>query len=79
MLIPLLPPSRPSFKLVIVLLARNISLNPSPIRTIIATTNVRSIKPKTAPFSKYVKLKNLVIVVVTETWLGLAYDQIKNI
>ena len=31
--------------------------------------NVRSIKPKTPPFSEYVTSKNLDIVVVTETWL----------
>ena len=31
--------------------------------------NVRSVKPKTAPFSEYVTSKNMHIVAVTETWL----------
>ena len=35
----------------------------------IATMNVRSIKPKIAPFSEYLTSKNLDIVAVTETWL----------
>ena len=34
-----------------------------------ATMNVRSIKPKTSPFSEYLTSKNLDIVAVTETWL----------
>ena len=37
----------------------------------IATMNVRSIKPKTAPFSEYLTSKNLDIVAVTETWLTM--------
>ena len=48
-------------------------LNPGPSgpneRIKIATMNVRSIKPKTAPFSEYVTSKTLDIVAVTETWL----------
>ena len=42
----------------------------------IAAMNVRSIKPKTAPFSKYVTSKNLDIVAVTETWLK--HDETKS-
>ena len=38
--------------------------------------NVRSIKPKTAPFSEYVTSKNLDIVAVTETWLK--HDETKS-
>ena len=54
-----LPPSRPSFKLaILLLLAGDVSLNPGPFGSNegikIATMNVRSIKPKTAPFSEYV-------------------------
>ena len=69
-----LPPSRPSFKLaILLLLAGDVSLNPGPFglneRSKIATMNVRSIKPNTAPFSEYVTSTNLDIVVVTETWL----------
>ena len=41
-----------------------------------ATMNVRSIKPKTAPFSEYVTSKNLDIVAVTETWLK--HDETKS-
>ena len=48
-----LPPSRPSFKLaILLLLVGDVSLNPGPFgsneRIKIATMNVRSIKPKTA-------------------------------
>ena len=51
-----LPPSRPSFKLaILLLLAGDVSLNPGPPgsneRIKIAAMNVRSIKPKTAPFN----------------------------
>ena len=54
-----LPPSRPDFKLaILLLLAGDVSLNPGPSgpyeRIKITTMNVRSIKPKTAPFSEYV-------------------------
>ena len=38
--------------------------------------NVRSIKPKTAPFSEYVTSKNLDIVAVTKTWLK--HDETKS-
>ena len=76
-----LPPSRPSFKLAILLiLAGDVSLNPGPSgpneRIKIATMNVRSIKLKTAPFSEYVTSKNLDIVAVTETWLK--HDETKS-
>ena len=76
-----LPPSRPSFKLAILhLLAGDVSLNPGPSgpneRIKIATMNVRSIKPKTAPFSEYVTSKKLDIVAVTETWLK--HDETKS-
>ena len=75
-----LPPSRPSFKLAILLLqAGDVSLNLGPScsndRIKISTMNVRSIKPKTAPFSEYVTSKNLNIVAVTETWLKLDETQ----
>ena len=56
------------------------SLNPGPSgsneRINIATMNVRSIKPKTAPFTEYVTSKNLDIVAVTETWLK--HDETKS-
>ena len=61
-------------------LAGDVSLNPGPsgpneiIK--IATMNVRSIKPKTAPFSEYVTYTNLDIVAVTETWLK--HDETKS-
>ena len=76
-----LPPSRPSFKLaILLLLAGDVSLNPGPSgsneRIKIATMNVRSIKPKTAPFSEYVTSKNLDFVAVTETWLK--HDETKS-
>ena len=76
-----LPPSRPSFKLaILLLLAGDVSLNPGPSgqneRIKIATMNVRSIKPKTAPFSEYVTSKNLDIVAVIETWLK--HDETKS-
>ena len=45
-------------------------------RSKIAAMNVRSIKPKTAPFSEYVTSKNLDIVAVTETWLK--HDETKS-
>ena len=69
-----LPPSRPFFKLAILLpLAGDVSLNPGPSgsneRIKIAAMDVRSTKPRTVPFSEYVTLKNLDIVAVTETWL----------
>ena len=38
--------------------------------------NVRSIKPKTAPFSEYATYKNLDIVAMTETWLK--HDETKS-
>ena len=51
----LLPPSRPSFKLAILLLVGDVSLNPgacgSNDRIKIATMNRRSIKPKTSPWT----------------------------
>ena len=57
----------------LLLLAGDVSLNPDPSgsndRIKIATINVRSIKPKTFPFSEYVTSTNLDIVAVTETWL----------
>ena len=76
-----LPPSRPSFKLaILLLLAGDVSLNPGPFgsneRLKIATMNVRSIKPKTAPFSEYVTSKNPDIVAVTKTWLK--HDETKS-
>ena len=74
-----LPPPRPSFKLAyfyfLLLLAGDVSLNPGPSgsneRIKIAPMNVRSIRPKTAPFSEYVTSTNLDIVAVTETWLNM--------
>ena len=74
-----LPPSRPSFKLaILLLLAGEVSLNPGPSgsndRIKIAKMNVRFIKPQTSPFSEYVTSKNLDIVVVTETWLKPGYS-----
>ena len=76
-----LPPSRPSFKLdILLLLAGDVSLNTGPSgsneRIKIATMNVRSIKPKTAPFSEYATSKNLDIVAVTEAWLK--HDETKS-
>ena len=76
-----LPPSRPSFKLaILLLLAGDVSLNPghsgSNKRIKIATMNAGYIKPKTAPFSEYVTSKNLDIVAVTETWLK--HDETKS-
>ena len=76
-----LPPSRPSFKLtILLLLAGDVSLNQGPPgsneRIKIATMNVRSIKPKTAPFFEYVTSKNLDIVAVKETWLK--HDETKS-
>ena len=71
----------PFFKLaILLLLTGDVSLNPGPScsndRLKIATMNVRSIKPKTAPFSEYVTSKNLGIVTVTETWLK--HDETKS-
>ena len=65
---------------ILLLLAGDVSLNPGPSgsngRIKIATMNVRSIKPETAPFSGYVTSKNLDIVAVTETWLK--HDETKS-
>ena len=65
---------------ILLLLAGDVSLNPGPSgsneRSKIATMNVRSIKPKTAPFSEYVTSKNLDIVAVTKTWLK--HDETKS-
>ena len=57
---------------------RYIAIGPSSSneRIKIATMNVRSIKPKTAPFSEYVTYKNIDIVAVTETWLK--HDETKS-
>ena len=56
---------------ILLLLAGDVSLNPghsgSNERIKIATMNVRSIKPKTVPFSEYVTSKNLDIMAVTKT------------
>ena len=64
----------------LLLLAGYVSLNPGPSgsneRIKIATMNVLSIKPKTAPFSEYVSSKNLNIVAGTETWLK--HDETKS-
>ena len=61
--------STTTFSTILLLLAGDVSLNPGPSgsneRIKIATMNVRSIKPKSAPFSEYVTSKNLDIVAVT--------------
>ena len=71
-----LPPSRPSFKLaILLLLAGDVSLNPGSFGSN-ERIKIATIKPKTAPFSEYVTSKNLDIVAVTETWLK--HDETKS-
>ena len=57
---------------ILLLLAGDLSLNQGPSslndRIKIATLNIRTIKPRTIPFSEYVTSTNLDIVAVTETW-----------
>ena len=69
----LIPRSTPTFKLAIMIwLEGDVSLNPRPAvrRSIrLATTNVRSIRDKTAPLSDLLISKAMDILAVTETWL----------
>ena len=68
-----IPRSRPTFKLaLIILLAGDVSLNPGPVVTHnirLATTNVRSIREKTASLTDLIISKTIYILAVTETWL----------
>ncbi len=68
-----IPRSKPTFKLaIILLLAGDVSLNPGPAirRNIrVATTNVRSIRDKTASLTDLLTSKTIYILAVTETWL----------
>ena len=66
-----IPRSTLTFKLaIILLLAGDVSLNPGPaVRSnILATTNVQSIRDKTASLSDLLISKTIDILAVTETW-----------
>ena len=68
-----IPCSRPTFKLaLILLLAGDVSLNPGPVvrhNIRLATTNIRSIREKTASITDLIISKTIDILAVTETWL----------
>ena len=68
-----IPRSRPTFKLaLILLLAGDVSRNPGPVirhNIRLATTNIRSIREKTASLTDLIISKTIDILAVTETWL----------
>ena len=68
-----IPFSRPTFKLAIVhLLAGDVTINCGPAinsNTRFATTNVRSVRVKTASVSDLLFLKKIDILAINETWL----------
>ena len=68
-----IPRSTPTFKLaLILLLSGDLSLNPGPVvrhNVRLATTNIRSIREKTASLTDLIISKTIDILAVTETWL----------
>ena len=68
-----IPRSTPTFKLsLILLLAGDVNLNPGPVvrhNIRLATTNIRSIRDKTASLTDLIISKTIDILAVIETWL----------